>query len=128
MGEKSNDHEQHCSTVSVQNRRNSDTKGVFVPPFQKVLMAGTSNSQNVSKASSGFIPVFKKEDKVKTDHSNQMDQMMTTSTSHSDSCVQYCNEKNLQEGYKPNSTTSVERVVKIIDSEEKGSHLLSFLI
>lgn len=126
MGGKSNDLEQHCSTVSFQNRPNSDTKGaVFVPPFQKVLMNGTSDCQNVSKVSSSFIPPFKKENKDKTDHCNQMDQKMTTSKSHNDSVAQYCDEKNLQEGFKPKSTTSVESVVKMMDSEEKGSHLLS---
>ncbi|XP_067221883.1 breast cancer type 2 susceptibility protein [Chanodichthys erythropterus] len=123
VGEKSNDLEQHCSTVSVQNRRNSGTKGVvFVPPFQKVLMAGTSNCQNtVSKVSSSFISPFKKENKEQTDHCNQMDQKMTTSTSHNDSVVQYCDEKNLQEGFKPKSTISVESVVNMMDSEEKDT-------
>lgn len=121
MGGKSNDLEKHCSTMSVQNRRNSDTKGVvFVPPIQEVMMTGTSNCQNVSKVSSGFMPPFKKENNEKTDHSNQMDQKMKASTSHSDS--------DLHEGFKPRSTTSVESVVKIMNTEEKGIHLLSLLI
>lgn len=107
--------------MSVQNRRNSDTKGVvFVPPIQEVMMTGTSNCQNVSKVSSGFMPPFKKENNEKTDHSNQMDQKMKASTSHSDS--------DLHEGFKPRSTTSVESVVKIMNTEEKGIHLLSLLI
>ncbi|XP_067306546.1 breast cancer type 2 susceptibility protein [Pseudorasbora parva] len=121
MGEKSNDLEKHC-TVSVQNRLPSDTKeGVSVPPFQKVMMTGTSNCQNVSKVASGFIPPFKKENKEKTDHSNQMDQKVSTSTSHSDSVAQYCDEKNLHEGFKPKLTTSVESLMKTRDSEEKDS-------
>ncbi|XP_077064244.1 breast cancer type 2 susceptibility protein [Siphateles boraxobius] len=116
VAEKSNDLEKHCSTVSVQNRRNSDTKGgVFLSPIQEVMMTGTSNCQNVSKVSSGFMPPFKKENKEKTDHSNQMDQKMKASTSHSDSY--------LHEGFKPKSTTSVESVVKIMNSEEKDTEV-----
>ncbi|XDV32091.1 hypothetical protein PO909_002983 [Leuciscus waleckii] len=114
VGEKSSDLEKHCSTMSVQNRRNSDTKGVvFVPPIQEVMMTGTSNCQNVSKVSSGFMPPFKKENNEKTDHSNQMDQKMNASTSHSNS--------DLHEGFKPRSTTSVESVMKIMNTEEKDT-------
>ncbi|KAK7156638.1 hypothetical protein R3I94_006625 [Phoxinus phoxinus] len=113
-GEKSNDLEKHCSTVSVQNGCNSDTKGgVFMPPIQEVMMTGTSICQNISKVSSGFMPLFKKENEEKNDHINQMDQKMKASTSHSDS--------DLHEGFKPRSTTSVESVVKIINSEEKDT-------
>ncbi|KAG1951873.1 BREAST CANCER 2 like 2A [Pimephales promelas] len=116
VGEKSNYLENHCSTVSVQNRRNSDTKGwVFVSPFQEVMMTGTSNCQHVSKVSSGFMPPFKKENKEKTDHSNQMDQKVKASTSHSDS--------NLHEGFKPKSTTSLESGVKIMKSKEKDTEV-----
>ncbi|XP_042595704.1 breast cancer type 2 susceptibility protein homolog isoform X2 [Cyprinus carpio] len=117
---KSNNLERPCSTVSVQNRHNSDHKGgVFVPPFQKGMKTGTSNCQDVSKVSTGFIPPFKKENKETTEHRNQIDQNMT-STSHSDSVAQYCDTKSLHEGSKPKPATSVESIpLKIMDDEEK---------
>ncbi|XP_073673869.1 breast cancer type 2 susceptibility protein [Garra rufa] len=117
------DLKQQCSTVSVQDRRNSDPKGgVFVPPFPKGVKTRTSNCQDISKVSTGFIPPFKKDNKETTEHSNQIDQNMTTSTSHSDSVAQHCDEKNLHEGSNPKLTTSVESVpLKITDSEEKDT-------
>lgn len=126
MDRKSNVLERPYSTVSVQNRHNSDPKGgVFVPPFQKGMKTGTSNCQDVSKVSTGFIPPFKKENKETTEHRNQIDQNMTTSISHSDSVAQYCDRKSLHEGSNPKPTTSVESIpFKIMDAEEKGSNLL----
>ncbi|KAI2656352.1 hypothetical protein H4Q32_013257 [Labeo rohita] len=123
VNQKSNDLKQQCSTVSVQNRCNSDPKGgVFVPPFQKGIKTRTSNCQDVSKVSTGFVPPFKKDNKETTEHSNQIDQNMTISTSHSDSVAQYCDEKKLLEGSNPKPTTSVESVpLKIMDSEEKDT-------
>uniref|UniRef100_A0A8C2F751 BRCA2 DNA repair associated n=1 Tax=Cyprinus carpio TaxID=7962 RepID=A0A8C2F751_CYPCA len=50
VDQKSDDLEQPCSTVSIQNRFNSDPKGgVFVPPFQKGMKTGTSVCQDVSE-------------------------------------------------------------------------------
>uniref|UniRef100_A0A671L2V7 Breast cancer type 2 susceptibility protein homolog n=1 Tax=Sinocyclocheilus anshuiensis TaxID=1608454 RepID=A0A671L2V7_9TELE len=123
VDQKSDDLKQPCSTVSVQNRRNSDPKGgVFVPPFQKDMKTEPSNCQDVSKVSTGFIPPFKKENKETTEHSNQIDQNMTTSVSHSDNVAQYCDGKNLHEGSNPQPTTSVETIpLKIMDSEEKDT-------
>ncbi|XP_058600770.1 breast cancer type 2 susceptibility protein [Onychostoma macrolepis] len=123
VDQKSNDLERPCSTVSVQNRHNSDLKGgVFVPPFQKGMKTGTSNCQDVSKVSTGFIPPFKKENKETTEHRNQIDQNMTTSTSHSESVAQYCDRKSLHEGSNPKPTTSVESIpLKIMDAEEKDT-------
>ncbi|XP_016130473.1 breast cancer type 2 susceptibility protein isoform X1 [Sinocyclocheilus grahami] len=120
VDQKSNNLERPCSTVSVQNRHNSDHKGgVFVPPFQKGMKTGTSNCQDVSKVSTGFIPPFKKENKETTEHRNQIDQNMTY-TSHSDSVAQYCDRKSLLEGSKPKPTNSVESIpLKIMDAEEK---------
>uniref|UniRef100_A0A672Q9F0 Breast cancer type 2 susceptibility protein homolog n=1 Tax=Sinocyclocheilus grahami TaxID=75366 RepID=A0A672Q9F0_SINGR len=124
VDQKSDDLKQSCSTVSVQNRRNSDPKeGVFVPPFQKDMKTETSNCQDVStEVSTGFIPHFKKENKETTEHGNQIDQNMTTSVSHSDNVAQYCDRKNLHEGSNPQPTTSVETIpLKIMDSEEKDT-------
>ncbi|KAK2880881.1 hypothetical protein Q8A67_018149 [Cirrhinus molitorella] len=123
VDQKSNDLKQPYSALSVQNRPSSDPKGgVFVPPFQKGIKTRTSNCQDVSKVSTGFIPPFKKDNKETTEHSNQIDQNITTSTSHSDSVAQYCDGKNLHEGCNPELTTSVESVaLKIMDSEEKGA-------
>lgn len=130
MYQKSNDLERPCSTVSVQNRHNSDPKGgVFVPPFQKGMKTWTSNCQDVSKVSTGFIPPFKKENNETTEHRNQIDQNMTTSTLHSDSVAQYCDRKSLHEGSNPKPTTSVESIpLEIMDAEEKGSNLLFCII
>uniref|UniRef100_A0A8C2F3Y6 BRCA2 DNA repair associated n=1 Tax=Cyprinus carpio TaxID=7962 RepID=A0A8C2F3Y6_CYPCA len=120
VNQKSNNLERPCSTVSVQNRHNSDHKGgVSVSPFQKGMKTGTSNCQDVSKVSTGFIPPFKKENKETTEHRNQIDQNMT-STSHSDSVAQYCDTKSLHEGSKPKPATLVESIpLKIMDDEEK---------
>ncbi|XP_043115679.1 breast cancer type 2 susceptibility protein [Puntigrus tetrazona] len=122
MDQKSNDLEQPCSTISVQDTHNPDSKGVFVPPFQRVLKSGTSNCQDVSKVSTGFIPPFRKENKETAEHRNQIDQNMTTSTSHSDSVAQHCDGKSLHEGSNPKPTTSVESVpLKIMDAKGKDT-------
>uniref|UniRef100_A0A9J7YCY1 BRCA2 DNA repair associated n=1 Tax=Cyprinus carpio carpio TaxID=630221 RepID=A0A9J7YCY1_CYPCA len=120
VDQKSDDLEQPCSTVSIQNRCYSDPKGgVFVPPFQKGMKTGTSVCQDVSEVSTGFIPPFKKENKETTEHSNQIDQ---TSISHNDSVGRYCDRKNQHEGSDPKPTTSVESIpLKIMDSEEKDT-------
>ncbi|XP_026137610.1 breast cancer type 2 susceptibility protein homolog isoform X1 [Carassius auratus] len=122
VDQKSNNLERPCSTVSVQNRHNSDhTEGVFVPPFQKGMKTGTSNCQDVSKVSTGFIPPFKKKNKETTEPRNQIDQNMI-SASHSDSVAQYCDRTSLHEGSKPKPTISLERIpLKVMDAEEKDT-------
>lgn len=113
---------------------------MFVPPFQKSVKTKTSRGQDASKASSGFIPPFKKENKDSTNSNcsiknscepkaqvgscKAMENITTSSTTSSNSAAQYCGEDNLLAGSKPEATISMDNIsLKNIDSDEGGNHL-----
>ncbi|XP_055052858.2 LOW QUALITY PROTEIN: breast cancer type 2 susceptibility protein [Misgurnus anguillicaudatus] len=133
VDQKSNDGVQQCSAASVQSKR-----PVFVPPFQKGVKTKTSKAQDASKASSGFIPPFKKENKDSTNSNcsiknscesktqagscKAMENETTCTTPTTHSAAQYYGEDNPHADLKPEATISMDNIsMKKIDYDERDT-------
>ncbi|KAI7801012.1 breast cancer type 2 susceptibility protein [Triplophysa rosa] len=131
--QNSNDCVQHSSTATFQKRK----PAVFVPPFKK-NKPDTSDGQDASKVSSGFIPPFGKDTKDDTCHSDSLiknpceskpqvdscttqENTMTNSTPSTHSIEQYCGENDQHGASGTGENILVANIpLKNLDSEERG--------